>query len=654
MKKFISLLIALVIFVAPMTINAETTNVAKIGETEYATLEEAINVFDSEKDSEIKLIGNVTSSGMMIITKDVTINLNSYNISAPTKVFEVQRGNFTVTGTGIIEETQPQNAVIRVKGSINANDLKHTVVNLGSGVTLRGYTGVLVTYVSSANQYAYGVEVNTSANIISVNSVINGTVGSAININGTIQHLDNGPVININGGNYTSKGTGLYLAGYAETTINNLTLTANELGVGIKAGKLVINNANITVTGDDLRPVDGWSNGINPSGAAIQIESNPKTTTDNSGYAGNIDITINNGKFISNNGVTVYEYYGDANETTTVKNFVVKGGTFISDLQKGIFDITPNFLVKHPQFITGGSYNMNPGLVLVDSYKANLNEDNLMYVVKKEQVVAGKNTVSGTITNGANATVQLKQGALVIDTVKANANGEYKFVNIANGQYNVVASFNDTSTSKLVEVNKNVVVNLKLADGSVNIIVVGDKTPNVVVGGLENIDPDKNIIFGVQLIEENKKDTTQNKLKDVMKVENYEFFDITIGINDGIVSEINNILSIILPYDLTGKNNIKLAHYHENKVIELIELDKLPEAGKAVDGTYYVDYENNLIYIYSKKYSTFAIGYDEVNNKVNQTIPTTPKTGDNILLYTVLGILSLTGIAVVSKKSYNN
>lgn len=651
MKKFISFLIALVILVAPMTINAETTNVAKIGEQEFATLEEAITAFDQTVNSEITLINNVTSSGMMIITKDVTINLNGYNISAPTKVFEVQKGVFNVTGTGIIEETQPQNAVIRVKGSIYRDDLAYTVVNLGSEVTLKGYTGIFVTYVSATNQYAYGVEVNTSANIEITKSVLNGTTGSAININGTIQHTYNGPVININGGNYNSVGTGLYLAGYAKTVINSATITAEEIGVGIKAGQLIVNNANITVTGKDSRPVNGWESGINPSGAALQIESNP------SGYAGAIDITINNGKFVSANGTTVYEYYGDANKTSTVKNFAIKGGTFVSDMQKGIFDLTEDFLNKHSQFITGGSYNMNPGLVLANGYKANLNEDNLMYVVKKEEIATGKNTISGIITNGANATVQLKQGALVIDTVKADDEGKYNFKEVANGQYNIIVSLNDASTSKLVEVDKNVVVDLELARGTVDIIVVGDKTPNVVVGGLENVAPNKEVIFGIQFTEEDNNNSDQKALKDAIDADKYEFLDISVGVDSTVVDEINNILNIIVPYDLTGKKAIKLAHYHGNKVVLFTELKELVKDGEVKDGTYYVDYENNLIYIYSKKYSTYVIAYDDVETENNQPIPelpANPKTGDDILLYSIISIMALTGLAVVQKKSYTN
>lgn len=339
MKKFISLLIALVIFVAPMTIEAETVNVAKIGDQEYATLEDAINDFDQTKNSEITLIHNVTSSGMMIITKDVTINLNGYNISAPTKVFEVQKGIFTVTGTG-------------------------------------------------------------------------------------------------------------------------------------------------------------------------------------------------------------------------------------------------------------------------------------------------------TITNGANATVQLKQGALVIDTVKANENGVYEFKDVANGQYNIIVTLNERSTSKLVEVEKDIVVDIELSRGTVDIIVVGDKTPNVVVGGLEDIEPNKKVIFGFQLMEENKNDTIQNKLKDAVKADNYEFLDISVGVDNAVVDEINNILSIIVPYDLTGKTNIKLAHYHGDKVALLKEVKELVKYGNVEDGTYYVDYENNLIYIYSKKYSTYVVAYDDVETENNQPIPelpANPKTGDDIL-----------------------
>ena len=69
------------------------------------------------------------------------------------------------------------------------------------------------------------------------------------------------------------------------------------------------------------------------------------------------------------------------------------------------------------------------------------------------------------------------------------------------------------------------------------------------------------------------------------------------------LSETNNVMEIVIPFDLSGKNNITVYRHHNGTVQTFAEnTDK-------TDGTFYVDRESNLIYVYAKYFSTYAIGY---------------------------------------------
>ena len=90
--------------------------------------------------------------------------------------------------------------------------------------------------------------------------------------------------------------------------------------IGIKSGKLVINDGTFTATGD---PKTGelYGNGIISTGSSIQIENNK-------GYAGNIEITINGGTFKSDKGLSIYHYPPTTDEENALKSLVINGGSF--------------------------------------------------------------------------------------------------------------------------------------------------------------------------------------------------------------------------------------------------------------------------------------------------------------------------------------
>lgn len=342
---------------------------ARIGNNFYDNLEDAIKNATS-KDT-ITLTGNINLKDTLEINKTVNINLNNKKIEAEEQVFLIQGGSLNLTGTGTIRETKPNYGAIILKGSNDSNKKNFSTVSIGSDIILEGWSGI---FINHDNNTAYGILVNMNGTIKSVNDV-NGGSGAGIYVNGNIKQENNHPIINLsNTTKITSTGNGIYSAGYATYNINGAYIEGIEAGIGIKSGIFNITNATILGTGEDKTPTYGNNNGINPSGAAIQIESNP-------GYAGNIELYIKSGTIKSLKSNVIYEYIiNNNNGNTEVKKIEISGGKFISDAKKDVFRLSNNLINKHQKFISGGIFSSNPTEYLKSGYNANKNE-NSMYEV---------------------------------------------------------------------------------------------------------------------------------------------------------------------------------------------------------------------------------------------------------------------------------
>ena len=313
----------------------------------------------------ITLLDDITLNTTLTINTGAafTIDLNGHNIEAKDRVIMVERGNVSFTGEGTIEETSPNYGAINIKGSNNSSDVNYTTVSVGKDVTLEAWAPVFITpYEDRVAPYAYGVTVNIEGTLISKPDT-RGDKGHGIYINGQIQHLDNAPVINVSGASVTSEGDGIYAAGYATWNIVDSNVSGYGMGIGIKAGELNISGDSvIRCTGPNEAPTDGFSNGINASGAAIQIESNDD-------YAGNIAIDIEGGQIISDNGYSIYEY-ANGNDSLSLDKLDITGGSF-----QGAFMVSEALYESKAEVIdiTGGSYNRSVAKYVSESMKYELN-----------------------------------------------------------------------------------------------------------------------------------------------------------------------------------------------------------------------------------------------------------------------------------------
>ena len=329
----------------------------------YTYLAEAVD--EIRRGETITLLNDITLDSTLTIDTGAafTIDLNGHDIEATERVIMVERGNVSFTGEGTIEETSPNYGAINIKGSADSGDVNYTTVTVGKDVTLVAWAPVFITpNESSGAPYAYGVTVNIEGTLISKPDT-SGSNGHGIYINGQIQHLNNAPVINVSGASVTSEGDGIYAAGYATWNIVDSYVSGYGMGIGIKAGELNISGDSvIRCTGPNEAPTDGFSNGINASGAAIQIESNDD-------YAGNIAIDIEGGQIISDNGYSIYEY-ANGDDSLRLDKLDITGGSF-----QGAFMVSEALYESKAKVIdiTGGSYDSSVAEYVSDSMKYELN-----------------------------------------------------------------------------------------------------------------------------------------------------------------------------------------------------------------------------------------------------------------------------------------
>ncbi|MBR6917477.1 MAG: carboxypeptidase regulatory-like domain-containing protein, partial [Clostridia bacterium] len=245
-------------------------------------------------------------------------------------------------------------------------------------------------------------------------------------------------------------------------------------------------------------------------------------------------------------------------------------------------------------------------------------------------------SLSGTLyqsdgkTPVAGAVVTLTKGNQTIDTVVTGADGKYTFT-VPDGVYNIVAEFDNKTLTILTTVSGETEQNIDIPDGNTESILKvnseDDSAFDVSVGGLDkeardirkadNI-PDDIPVSVTMTVEAKAEKTAANADTFFAFASNkiFEFFEIkvekTVDAVTTVLDETTNILEIAISYPKVNKRDLAVYSVHGGEIREFTESDS------KADGTFRIDKENNMIFIYSSKFSTYAIGYTPYF-KVNST-----------------------------------
>lgn len=629
MKRKMLVIVAMIAMIFSLSV----VSAKEVEVNDAATL---LAAFKTAKSGDVvKLIDNITYTlpERVLVSTDVTLNMNNHNIDfdgASVRSFTVQDGSLNIIGKGTI--SHPEHNALNVRGTTDKTKVNYSTLKVGKDVTVNGLYGIAVFYDPENKKIGYGVNVEFAGKIESTEG--------GITINGNLQNAEGAPVINIlDGAVINSEQTGLYAAGNGTWNIGKANITGKESAIGIKSGKVIINGGTFTCTGESQMPTEGYSDGINASGAAIQLESNKD-------YYGNVELIIKDGTFTSKNAVSIYEYLAKNIKKTNVNKIEILGGKFVSARGNNNFLLSEELDYKGVVEVSGGTFSANPVTYLKPAHKVTFSEEK--YVVSPINVVEGTFIISGTITNGKNAKVQLIQGGNVLKVVTADDEGKYEFTKVEKGKYNIVFINGNNSTTKLVEVlDKNLKVDAEIKTGSVTVLV-GKDTPNVLVDGLDQTDGQIEVI--IQKEEKLENNEAQNKILAETKNKEMLFLNIGIKNNGQILSNTDNVLHFIISFDALNKEKIELYRYHNREIDTFVKLDKMPTELK--DQTFYIDEANKELHIFTDKFSTYGITYNNVE-VINNPVVENPKTFDatfGYVLLTLISVLAIASITIYRKK----
>ena len=402
---------------------------------------------------EIKLTGDITTTGLFSVQKDAMIDLNGHKITrerdvvGATPVFYVTEGTLavddTVGGGEIVSKNNAGTAeAIRVYAG-DASKKPNAILNKvklssdGFGVVIMGNseageTAEKVSFLasviinSSAEVYgtSTGVLLEGKGATLEVNGATIKSEAFAISGNGTWKGDKNkgGTSITITSGKIESeKDLAIYHPQDGILNISGGTITGTD-GIQLKAGGAAITNVSggtIKATGDFVEALTDSSNGSVATGSAISLIGN-------SGYAGNISLNISGAgvEIISEKGYAVRQEItkGEASQVSSVK---ISAGTIKGAegaLYFGNYD-------KDTYSLTGGSYSSDPSDYVDKAISTIVEKDGLFTVKGKAAPIV--TPVEPKLPDGTSddVTAEIKPATAVVlgvDTTKSAITEETK------------------------------------------------------------------------------------------------------------------------------------------------------------------------------------------------------------------------------------
>lgn len=321
MKKIISIALALlmVAVMLPVMAMAEGANVAKIGDTEYATLEEAFTAVTTTDATTITLLNDADVKNKIIISdkKNITLDLGGHNVTFSTlkTFFYVNNATFTVNGGGSIKEANAYFAPIMMTGG-PAESANYTIVNVKNGVILEGWAGMFIDQNKGNN---YGMVFNAENATLMGKNDTNGDAGVGLYVNGEIKANANNVEISLTNATVSGTGDGMYLAGAADTTINGGSVTSSCTGIEIRAGSLTLNNCNVT-GGNGSVTTNANGNGSTSENVALAVIQHTTELP--------IHVEINGGTFKGTAALLESNPQKNPEEATKQVGIIVNGGNF--------------------------------------------------------------------------------------------------------------------------------------------------------------------------------------------------------------------------------------------------------------------------------------------------------------------------------------
>ena len=384
MKKIMIFIFACIISLFSISNVKAEDYVAKIGETNYATLEEAIKAADDS--SIINLLGEGTLS--FNPNKSLTFVGNGKISVKGSEPWDSYRGVLTLKGSGVTFEWEDDTnswlmmalsgtiniedgATMRFKFNSNSTATRNAIyMNAGSVINVKNGSHLEIIAETTTNAKGQGIQLDNANK-----SFINVTGGSTFLIDGTNRGYVNSPEIYVKDSKFTVRNcTANGSNGGKFTAINSEITFYNNGGHGLSATTLDVEKSNVTtnknkfygisigskMSVDSTSTIISNENGYGYTGGALRIQTSSAT-----GYfdAGAKVTFINNHRnAIENYGTTVFE---DGVELSITGNKEPKNGAGVFNGKDGNLTLPINAVIMNNQSTELGGGVYNKGLVII-------------------------------------------------------------------------------------------------------------------------------------------------------------------------------------------------------------------------------------------------------------------------------------------------
>lgn len=362
----------------------------------------------------ITLAGDVSADRINLEDKSITVDLNGHTLTSTAAygVMFCAKNGKTITVNGTTPGSKLVGTVMVTAGTDG-----HIVLNGGTYESDK-YVPV---YINGA--------VNTENSTLKIKDAVITAIGSS-------------------GGQ--DMGYGVYLAGYATSTIENTKITAPVTGIEIRAGKLDLTNC--TVTGGNGKVAEvANGNGTTVTNAAVAVSQH--TTKKN------IDVTIDGGEYTATAALYQSDVQGTGSQgvkatvlsgmftgevkAATEGAITIKGGAFTVDPSKYVTDKTNLVVVPG---VKDAPYSVQPKMRDTENSTTTVEVDGDNVTVTVTDKATGTTTETVTDT---------KTGAETVTKTESKKVGEVTTKTETVTEKNAAGDTIKVTESKIVENNEN-------------------------------------------------------------------------------------------------------------------------------------------------------------------------------------------------------
>ena len=378
MKKVFSMLacMLLALGLVPNVAFATGEDEAKIGDTGYATLQEALEY--AQSGDMITLLRDVTTTDVRLaVKKDIILDL----------------GGFTYTKIGstaidLYSSMTLQNGTLALTG---ATDTVAIWMYGAAKLHIAADATIVADASLSGASWAAGMSANCDGAEFILDGTLKGETGFTVNgsiVQGNLSannkvHINDGAVID-------TDYYGLYLAGFADTVINHATITS-ETAIEIRAGNLSVDGAYLEGSGAFEEGPNGA--GTTTTGVALAVSQHTSNQP--------INVTINGGFFSGEKAFHEVDLQDEVGAEKVVLN--IAGGSFQGAVESE----------NHTEFISAGTFDRPVAneYIVTGKTEASLTsgESTTYFVGDSDQVAA---EIAAAVQSGD--TIEVTQGDLTL------------------------------------------------------------------------------------------------------------------------------------------------------------------------------------------------------------------------------------------------